>query len=128
MIFKKEDYNRYARIFLARQFLSALLICIGATFLFPDKIASWVIGALAALSDSCIMMAGIRRGLNKAPEKGLAVMRINMVVRILSLSLVLLVMLKLGLQGLSLFVCFLLLHIVFLVSVIIIANRKNIGA
>ena len=128
MTVSKEDFYYYAKYILARQFIGASLICIVAFFLFPNDIRSWMIGAIASFLDNCLMLSGVKRGIGRPPETALAVMRRNMFVRILVLTAIVMVMLKLGLSAIGVFISFILLHIVFLIGVTIIANREKNGA
>lgn len=121
-----KKYLVHFKIVLKRQMFFALLIVLVAFFLASkENFPGWLVGCFCGLVDILLMLEGARKGMESEPEKSLRIMHITMLKRMFFTGLIVIVMLRMGLNVFGVFISFLLLHIASIVNFLIIALKDK---
>lgn len=121
-----KNYLEHFKTVLKRQVGFAIFITIVAFFLVSkENFPGWAIGCFCGLMDTILMLQGARKGMEEEPEKSLGIMHITMLKRMGFLGLIVIVMLRMGLNVFGVFICSLLLHIASLINFLIIALKDK---
>ena len=122
---QKKRLFAYGKQIFLRQFFVAVVICILAAFIHGDLFYSWFMGSIVALFDTGLVLHGIINGAQKGQVEALNYMHKTMLERLGTITVIVLVMLKLKLSVIGVFLSFILLHIFFVFKLIIIASRDK---
>lgn len=126
---EKENGKKYLKQFkivLKRQSMFAILIIVVAyLFVSQENFPGWVVGAFCGIVDSILMLQGTRKGMKVDVEKSLAIMHRTMLKRMGFTGLIVIVMLRMGLNVFGVFIGFLLLHIASIFNFSIIALKDK---
>lgn len=125
MVVTNQKIAAHTRYLFLCQVAAVIVMCLLTACLSGGPLYPWIVGGVVNLLDSGYFLYTVRKGMKKRPEEAVQLMERSMLKRIAFLSLVSIVMLRLKLSVIGIFISFILLHIILILTLIIIANREQ---